>query len=49
MLLDEICDQIEEGKMPPKRYLLVHPEAKLDSAAKKAVCDWTEAEKKQYE
>lgn len=49
VLLDEICDQIMEDKMPPKRYLLVHPEANLDNAAKKAVCDWTETEKKQYE
>ena len=32
--------------MPLKSYLLMHPAAKLSDADKKAICDWTEQERK---
>lgn len=31
---DEIEEQIVEGKMPPRSYLLMHPEAQLNDAEK---------------
>jgi hypothetical protein len=44
--LKEICDQVSEGEMPLKSYLLMHPAAKLSDADKKLICDWTEQERK---
>lgn len=44
--LGEICDQVEAGEMPLKSYLLMHPAAKLSDADKKAICDWTEQERR---
>jgi hypothetical protein len=44
--LEEICDQVTTGEMPLKSYLLLHPAAKLSDADKKAICDWTEQERK---
>jgi hypothetical protein len=31
---DEIEEQVVEGKMPPRSYLLMHPEARLSDAEK---------------
>ena len=42
--LDEICEQVEKGEMPPKAYLILHPSAKLSDADKKALCDWAKSE-----
>jgi hypothetical protein len=44
--LKEICEQVTTGEMPLKSYLLLHPAAKLSDADKKAICDWTEQERK---
>lgn len=41
---NEICEQIELNEMPMNQYLLIHWDAKLSDADKKAVCDWTKAE-----
>jgi len=39
--LREIREQVTEGQMPLPQYLLMHSEAKLDSAALKMIIDWT--------
>jgi hypothetical protein len=44
--LREICEQVTTGEMPLKSYLLLHSAAKLSDADKKAICDWTEQERK---
>jgi cytochrome c553 len=44
--LKEICEQVSAGEMPLKSYLLMHPAAKLSDSDKKAICDWTEQERK---
>jgi hypothetical protein len=44
--LREICGQVSAGEMPLKSYLLLHPAARLSDADKKAICDWTEQERK---
>jgi hypothetical protein len=43
--LEEICEEIEKGAMPPSAYLLIHPSAKLSDADKKTLCDWANAER----
>jgi cytochrome c551/c552 len=42
--LKEICDQVKEGDMPLKKYIPLHPEAKLSDADRAAICAWAEAE-----
>jgi hypothetical protein len=44
--LSAICDQVQAGEMPLKSYLLLHPAAKLSDADRKAICDWTESERR---
>jgi hypothetical protein len=43
--LGAICDQVEQGEMPLKSYLLLHPAAKLSDGDKKAICEWTDQER----
>lgn len=40
--LDHIHDMIENHEMPPQKYTLVHPEARLTEDQRKAIMDWTE-------
>jgi len=42
--LDEICGVVQAGSMPPKAYLVTHPQAKLSAAEITAICTWTAAE-----
>jgi len=49
VLLDAICRQLQNDRMPPKRYLLVHPEARLSDSEKEAVCEWTRETKENYQ
>jgi hypothetical protein len=44
--LDEICGVVQAGSMPPKTYLVTHPQAKLRETEIKAICTWTETEQK---
>jgi hypothetical protein len=37
--LDSICGLILTGRMPPRLYVIMHPEAKLTDKEKKLVCD----------
>lgn len=43
--LRQICDEVYDGAMPLSSYLPMHPKAKLSEQDKKALCDWTEAER----
>lgn len=43
--LQEICDEVLDGKMPLPSYLPMHSQARLSEADKKVLCDWTEAER----
>ena len=42
--LEEICAVVQAEAMPPKKYTLAHPQAKLTAVDVKAVCAWTVAE-----
>ncbi|MFL6247830.1 MAG: heme-binding domain-containing protein [Thermoanaerobaculia bacterium] len=39
--LEEICEQVEEGEMPLRNYLYVHRDARLSSADRRRLCEWT--------
>ncbi len=39
-----ICADVQAGRMPPSRYLILHPEARLSPGATAALCDWTKLE-----
>jgi hypothetical protein len=39
-LLDEVCKQVRQDKMPIDQYLWLHADARLSDADKKALCDW---------
>jgi Haem-binding domain len=40
---DDTAEAVAEGSMPPRRYLLVHPEANLDEAERRVLADALEA------
>ena len=43
--LEEICEEVKDGEMPLKAYLLMHPEARLSDADKQLLCAWAEQER----
>ena len=40
-LLEKMCEEVREGKMPLKQYLWLHRDATLSEADWKSVCDWS--------
>lgn len=42
--LDGICEVIESGDMPPKKYLEHYPATALSDDQVKLICDWVEKE-----
>lgn len=36
----EVWEQVEEGEMPPKNYLLLHPSARLSEKDKEVLKNW---------
>ncbi len=43
--LDDIHDQISSGDMPLKKYLLLHPDARLTQAERDSIVAWADREK----
>jgi hypothetical protein len=41
--LEEVCEQVQEGEMPPKNYLYTHRDARLSDADRKRLCEWSSA------
>lgn len=41
--LQELCEQVEEGEMPLKKYTFLHPGAKLSDADRRRLCEWSSA------
>lgn len=39
---EEMCEEVEKGKMPLNDYLYLHPKARLSAAEVRALCEWTE-------
>ena len=44
--LEEICEEVEQNAMPLKKYLVMHPDAKVSDPDKEKLCAWTKAEQK---
>ena len=42
--LDGICEDVEDGSMPKKKYKKKHPEAVLSEEEVKLICKWVEDE-----
>jgi hypothetical protein len=42
--LTDICNEINDGNMPPEKYIKNFPESELTEAQIKAVCDWVKTE-----
>ncbi len=43
-VLGAACNAVESGLMPPKSYLLLHPEARWSRQETQTFCDWTRDE-----
>jgi hypothetical protein len=43
-LLEEMCEEVSEGKMPLPIYTVVHQDAKVSSAEARTVCEWTKTQ-----
>ena len=43
-LLEKMCDEVREGRMPLKQYLWLHRDAALSEADWKSVCGWSAEE-----
>jgi hypothetical protein len=41
--LDSMNEEIDYREMPPKKYTLLHPEARLTEVQRKQMMDWTDA------
>ena len=37
---EEIRDQVEQRRMPPQDYLMMHPDARLSAADRRTLIDW---------
>ena len=46
LMLSEIGSVVRNRMMPPRRYTMIHPEAKLSSAEVNEVYQWTRANRK---
>jgi cytochrome c len=46
-LLNRIAAEVRSGQMPVKRYLVLHPQARLSPDEQQLVYDWAKAERKQ--
>lgn len=42
--LDEVCDEMTDGRMPHGQYLWLHREALVSAEDIKTICDWTKQE-----
>jgi len=42
--MEDICELVDEGKMPPEKYLKSKPDNALSDSQKALICDWTSKE-----
>jgi hypothetical protein len=40
--IEEVCDAVSNGTMPPRSYRLMHPEARLSAQDIAAFCSWAD-------
>ena len=46
LMLSEIGAVVRNGIMPPRRYTMIHPEAKLTEAEVNEIYQWTRSDRK---
>jgi Haem-binding domain len=46
LMLSEIGSVVRNGVMPPRRYTMIHPEAKLSEAEINEIYQWTRADRR---
>ena len=46
-LLSRIASEARSGEMPLRRYMMLHPQAKLSPEEQQLIYDWSKAERKQ--
>ena len=44
--MEQICEEVEEGEMPLREYLWLHPSARLSEADRQTLCAWSKAEQR---
>jgi cytochrome c len=44
--LSRMASEVNAGEMPPKRYRMLHPEARFSAEEQKLIYDWARAERK---
>jgi hypothetical protein len=49
VLLSAIGAVVRTGEMPPARYQMLHPEAKLSPAERQHIYQWTKVEKRRIQ
>ena len=40
--LEEICEQVTNGDMPDRKYMLIHRRARPTAKERDVVCQWTD-------
>jgi hypothetical protein len=45
--LENMSEEIESGEMPPKKYTLIHADARLTDSQRKTLTDWLDAQAEQ--
>jgi hypothetical protein len=43
-LMDDICTEVQKGKMPPEKYLTYHPDNKPTAEQVQTICSWVDEE-----
>jgi hypothetical protein len=43
-----MCSGVTEGRMPPRKYTLLHKESRLSAADRQTLCEWTASETDRY-
>lgn len=43
-LFEEICEEVGEGHMPLKKYLALHPDARLSEGDRETICGWAKSQ-----
>jgi hypothetical protein len=45
--LENMSEEIQSGEMPPKKYTLIHADARLTDSQRKTLTDWLDAQAEQ--
>jgi cytochrome c553 len=46
--MEELCKEVEEGEMPLREYVWLHPEARLSEQDRQTLCTWAKEQRAAY-